>query len=122
MSLEQKINYQLNKYLGVKRYIKRVYQLACYTVSKKITFEGNLKRVSPVAVGEYFFGYYDKSPWDSTGKFMLCMRARDTWSNPDPLGDAEILLFNLNLNVNDNNYCKVLAKTHTWNVQQGCMA
>lgn len=46
---------------------------------------------------------------------MLCMRARDTWSNPDPLGDAEILLFNLNLNVNDNNYCKVLAKTHTWN-------
>jgi len=38
MSLEQKINYQLNKYPGVRRYIKRVYQLACYTVSKKSNF------------------------------------------------------------------------------------
>ena len=26
MSLEQKINYQLNKYPGVKKYIKRGYQ------------------------------------------------------------------------------------------------
>ena len=36
MSLEQKVNYQLNKVPGVKRYIKRAYQLGCYAVSKKI--------------------------------------------------------------------------------------
>jgi len=123
MDLEQKINYQLNKYPGIKKYIKRGYQLTMYALSKKIKSEGNIIRVSPNDLSsEYFFGYYDKSPWDATGRYMLCMRAKDTWSEPDPLGEAEIVLFNLNLDVNDNGYYKVLAKTHTWNVQQGCMA
>ena len=123
MSLEQKINYQLNKYPGIKKYIKRGYQRVMYAISPKIKSEGDILRVSPDDPNnEYFFGYYDKSPWDATGRYMLCMRAKDTWSEPDPIGEAEILLFNLNLDVNDNNYCKVLAKTHTWNVQQGCMA
>lgn len=123
VSLEQKINYQLNKYPGIKKYIKRSYQLLCYAASKKITCEGNIKRVSPVdPKNEYFFGYYDKSPWDASGRYMLCMRAKDTWSEPDPLGEAEIVLFDLNLDISDKNYCRDLAKTHTWNVQQGCMA
>lgn len=123
MSLEQKINYQLNKYPGIKKYIKRGYQRTMYALSKKIKSEGNIVRVSPNdPSSEYFFGYYDKSPWDVTGQYMLCMRAKDTWSEPDPLGEAEIVLFDLNLDVNDNNYCGVLAKTRTWNVQQGCMA
>ncbi len=122
MSLEQKINYQLNKYPGIKKYIKRGYQLAMYTISPKIKSEGNIVRVSPNDGGEYFFGYYDKSPWDASGKYMLCMKAKDTWTEPDPKSEAEILLFNLNLDVNDDNYCRVLARTNTWNVQQGCMA
>ena len=122
MSLEQKINYQLNKYPGIKKYIKRGYQLAMYAISPKIKSEGNIVRVSPNDGGEYFFGYYDKSPWDASGKYMLCMKAKDTWTEPDPKSEAEILLFNLNLDVNDDNYCRVLAKTNTWNVQQGCMA
>ena len=117
MSLEQKINYQLNKIPGVKKYIKRVYQLGMYAISPKIKFEGNIVRVSPDEPGEYFFGYYDKSPWDITGRYMLCMRAKDTWSEPDPLGEAEILL----IDTQDSSYRK-LATSHTWNVQQGCMA
>lgn len=122
MGLEQKINYQLNKYPLIKKYIKRGYQLTMYAISPKIKSEGNIICVSPNDGAEYFFGYYDKSPWDATGRYMLCMRAKNTWSEPDPLGKAEILLFDLNLNVNDKDYCRVLAKTHTWNVQQGCMA
>ena len=124
MSLEQKVNYQLNKYPAVKKYIKRAYQLAFYAASKKIKSEGNIIKVSPDAEGEYFFGYYDKSPWDASMRYMICMRAKDTWSDPDPLGTAEICLFDLNLNPNDNHnhYCKVIATTHCWNVQQGCMA
>ncbi len=122
MSLEQKINYQLNKCPGIKKYIKRGYQLACYAASKKITVEGDVKRVSPNDKLEYFFGYYDKSPWDATGRYMLCMKAKDTWSEPDPIGEAEIMLFDLNLKPEDKDYCKKLATTHTWNVQQGCMA
>lgn len=117
MSLEQKINYQLNKIPGVKKYIKRVYQLGMYVISPKIKSEGNIIRVSPDEPGEYFFGYYDKSPWDITGRYMLCMRAKDTWSEPDPMGEAEILL----IDTQDNSY-RTLAITHTWNVQQGCMA
>lgn len=118
MSLEQTINYQLNKYPVIKKVIKRGYQLAMYSISKKIKSEGNIVRVSPNdSSSEYFFGYYDKSPWDATGRYMLCMRAKNTWSEPDPNTDAEILL----LDTKDGNSFRVIAKTHTWNVQQGCM-
>ena len=119
MSLEQKINYQLNKVPGVKKYIKRAYQLGCYAVSKKIKSEGNIIKVSPDDPShEYFFGYYDKSPWDASMRYMICMRAKDTWSEPDPLGTADILL----IDTKDGNKVKHIATTHTWNVQQGCMA
>ena len=123
MGIEQKINYQLNKYPAVKKYIKRVYQLGCYAVSSKIKSEGNIVRVSPNDPNhEYFFGYYDKSPWDASMRYMFCMRAKDTWSNPDPIGKADICLLNLNFDSNNERYCKRIATTHTWNVQQGCMA
>jgi hypothetical protein len=119
MSLEQKINYHLNKYPGIKKYIKRTYQLACYAISKKITSEGNIVRMSPDDPNhEFFFGYYDKSPWDATMRYMICLRADNTWSEPDPLGKAEILL----IDTQKNNETKTIATTHTWNVQQGCMA
>ena len=119
MSLEQNINYQLNKYPVVKKYIKRAYQLACYAVSKKIKSEGHIIRISPDdPIHEYFFGYYDKSPWDATMRYMICMRAKDTWSAPDPLGTADILL----IDTKEGNKVKQIATTHTWNVQQGCMA
>ena len=119
MSLEQKINYQLNKYPGIKKTIKRVYQRTMYLVSPKIKSEGKIQCVSPLFAGhEYFFGYYDKSPWDISGRYMICMRARDTWSEPDPDDTADILL------LDSEGEQKVLniATTHTWNVQQGCMA
>ena len=119
MSIEQRINYQLNKYPGIKKNIKRLYQRIMYSLSDKIKSEGKIRRLSPNdPAGEYFFGYYDKSPWDSTGRYFLCMRSKDTWSNPDPLNEAEILMFD----ENDGNSFRVIGKTHTWNVQQGCMA
>lgn len=119
MSLEQKINYQLNKVPFIKKGIKRCYQLAMYAISPKIKSEGNILRVSPNDPNhEYFFGYYDKSPWDASGRYMLCMKANNTWSEPDPIGEAEILL----IDTQNNNQCRKVAITHTWNVQQGCMA
>lgn len=119
MSIEQKINYQLNKVPGVKKYIKRAYQLGCYAVSKKIKSEGNIVRISPDDQDhEYFFGYYDKSPWDAPMRYMICMRAKDTWRCPDPIGEADILL----IDTKEGNKTRYIATTHTWNVQQGCMA
>ena len=118
MSLEQKINYQLNKYPGLKRYIKRGYQLAMYAISPKIKSEGDIVRVSPNDGKEYFFGYYDKSPWDATGRYMLCMCANDTWTEPDPKSSIEIIL----LDTETPGSYRKLATPLTWNVQQGCMA
>lgn len=118
MGLEQKINYHLNKYPFIKKVIKRGYQLAMYAISPKIKSEGNIVKVSPESPGEYFFGYYDKSPWDVSGRYMLCMRANDTWSEPDPKSSLEILL----LDMCNKGFYRKLATPLTWNVQQGCMA
>ncbi len=118
MSIEQKINYQLNKFPKIKKGVKRVYQLMMYALSSKLKSKGNIIRVSPRDDFEYFFGYYDKSPWDASGRYMLCMKANDTWSDPDPKDQAEILL----LDTKNENSPKKLAITKTWNVQQGCMA
>lgn len=116
--IEQIINYQLNKVPKIKKLIKRIYQLTMYSLSKKIKSEGNIKCVSPDDGNEYFFGYYDKSPWDASGRYMLCMRAKNTWTDPDPTDAAEIIL----IDTENNNSVRKLASTKTWNVQQGCMA
>ena len=117
MGIEQKINYQLNKYPCIKKIIKRTYQLCIWSISPKIKSEGDIERVSPDDNAEYFFGYYDKSPWDATGRYMLCMRAQNTWRDPAPKSTADILL----IDTGNNNFISKIATTHTWNVQQGCM-
>lgn len=122
MGFEQKINYQLNKVPGVKKVIKRVYQRMMYAVSPKIKSEGNIHRISPDdARHEYFFGYYDKSPWDITDRYMLCMRANDTWSDVSPKEKADIILIDT-LKLNDEkDRVRKIAETSSWNVQQACM-
>lgn len=122
MSLEQKINYQLNKYPAVKKVIKRVYQRTMYAISPKIKSEGNITRISPDDKDhEYFFGYYDKSPWDITDRYMLCLRANNTWSDVSPKETADILLIDTEKNENDKERVKKIAETRAWNVQQSCM-
>lgn len=117
MGIESRINNQLNKHPVIKKFIKRVYQLAMYAISPKINSEGDIIRVSPNDGKEYFFGYYDKSPWDSTGRYMLCMKAYDTCSDVSPKQSAEIIL----IDTRNNNSVSLIAKTNSWNVQMGCM-
>lgn len=121
MGLEQTINQQLNKYPGIKKGIKRAYQRVNYTLSSKKDHEGDIIRISPNDTAEYFFGYYDKSPEDATGRYVLCLKAEDTWSEVAPAKPAQILLIDTSLPENDKNRIRVLAETNTWNVQQGCM-
>ena len=121
MDIEQKINYQLNKYPPVKKVIKRLYQLTMYAMSKKVKAEGNIVRLSPSDGYEYFFGYYDKSPWDATDRYVLCLRAKDTWSDVSPREMAEIILIDTMKLENDKERIRKIAVTHAWNVQQGCM-
>lgn len=121
MSLEQKINYQLNKYPKAKKVIKRVYQTGMYAVSKKIKSEGRISRISPDDNNEYFFGYYDKSPWDINDRYMLCLKANDTWSDVSPKEKANILLIDTKKNESDPDRVRKIAETKAWNVQQSCM-
>jgi hypothetical protein len=88
-----------------------------YAISPKIKSEGDLQRISPNDGFEYFFGYYDKSPWDATERYMLCLRAKNTLISVAPKENAEIILFD----TKNNNSYKVLGQTKSWNVQQGCM-
>lgn len=118
MSLEQKISQQLNKYPFIKRSIKSIYQHTMYTVLPKIKAEGEIVRLSPDDLEhEYFFGYYDKSPWDVTERYVLCLKAKNTWVDVAPKEPAEILL----IDTKQKNQVKKIAHTHSWNVQQGCM-
>lgn len=122
MSIEQKINYQLNKFPAIKKVVKRIYQVGMYAISKKVKYEGNIIRISPNNNKyEYFFGYYDKSPWDKTDRYVLCMKANNTWDDVSPREKADILLIDTQLGDNDINKYKKIAETSAWNVQQGCM-
>ena len=121
MSLEQIINYQLNKFPAIKKVIKRVYQLGMYAISPKIKSEGDIIRVSPNDGKEYFFGYYDKSPWDATGRYMLCLRANNTWSDVSPKEPADIILIDLLKDEKEEGRITKIAETRAWNVQMSCM-
>ena len=82
--IENSVNILLQNFPVIKKVIKRIYQLSMYTISPKIKAEGNIRRISPDDGMEYFFGYYDKSPWDITDRFMLCLRAKNTYSSAAP--------------------------------------
>ena len=93
-----------------------------YAVSTKIKYEGNIERISPDdPANEYFFGYYDKSPWDINDRYILCTRAKNTWSNVSPKEKADILLIDTSLPEHDKRRVRKIADTTSWNVQQSCM-
>lgn len=115
-SFEQKVNIVLQRFPNLKKRIKRIYQLGMYTISPKLKNEGNIKRITPIDNKEYFFGYYDKSPWDATDRYMLCIRVNNSYKKPDNDDEAELVL----IDTLDNSI-SVFGTTHSWNVQQGCM-
>ena len=121
MGIEQKINQKLNQHPGIKKTVKRVYQRTMYAVSPRIKSEGKIERVSPDDPDEYFFGYYDKCPEDTSGRYVLCLKAEDTWSEVAPTAPASILLVDTQKEADDPQRIRSLATTHTWNTQQGCM-
>lgn len=115
--LESYANSILTKYPGIKKVVKRTYQLGMYAISPKIKSEGDIIRVSPDDEYEYFFGYYDKSPWDSSERYILCLKVKETYKDVAPEEPADIILIDTH-----NNYeHQTINQTNAWNVQQGCM-
>ncbi len=49
----------------------------------------------------HFFGYYDKSPWDSSGRYMLALEAAAVDRMPLAGETAKILLLDLETNTCD---------------------
>jgi hypothetical protein len=65
----------LERFPRIKCALKRVYQWTMYSLERdKIKAEGEIRRISPDDGYEYFFGYYDQSPWDGTGRYILPLR------------------------------------------------
>lgn len=103
----------------IKHSAKRVYQLVSYALSKeKKRVEGNVQRVTPKDGFEYYYGYYDKSPWDATGRYMIALRVKQTYKSVAPKERGSVVL----IDTQSNNEVIKVGKTDSWNVQQGCMA
>ncbi len=81
-------------------------------------------RITPTDGYEYFYGYYDKSPWDADDRFMLALRVKYAYKSVAPKEPGTVVLIDLkdNNNNNNNNNLYEIGTTHSWNVQQGCMA
>lgn len=117
--LENKGKKALERYPGIKKAAKRVYQLLSVGLSgNRIRSEGDLIKVSPEDGFEYFYGYYDKSPWDASERYMLALKAEKTYESPAPKEPAEVIL----IDTKEDNQVYKLGTTRSWNVQQGCRA
>ncbi len=67
--------------------------------------------------GHHFFGYYDKSPWDASGRWILGLRVPFMERPPGPDDEAEVGL----IDTLQGDEWAPLATTRAWNWQQGCM-
>ena len=116
--IENRIKRLLEPFPFVKRAGKRVYQYAGYALSgNKIKSEGELIRLTPDDGLEYFFGYYDKCPWDADDRRLIALRVKQTTQSPAPKEPGELVMIGP-----DGGAPRVIAAVHAWNVQQGCMA
>lgn len=118
VSLEEKGKKIFAKFPKTRRFLKKIYQVAMYTIShEKSKAEGNITRVSPND-SEYFYGYYDKSPWDATDRYMLALRVKNAHKKADSTKEGEVVV----IDTATNNKIIKVGVTHCWNSQQGCMA
>ena len=109
----------LEQFPGLKHAAKRAYQVVSVATNReRIKEDGCIKRVSPDDDYEYFYGYYDKSPWDATDRYMICIRVKQTYKNVAPREPGLVCL----IDTECNNKLIKIGVTHSWNVQQSCMA
>ena len=119
VSIENKGKKLFAKFPKTRRFLKGVYHRTFYMLSgKEAKFQGNIERISPNDEYEYFFGYYDKSPWDISDRYMIALQVKNAHKVPDSIEEAKIVVFDT-LN---NNKMEIIGTTHCWNTQQGCMA
>lgn len=111
---------QLKKVINDTPILKNIliknYKQFRYLISDKKFDTSKVRRISPNDGYEYFYGYYDKSPWDKSGRYILSLRVKNTLKDVAPSEQAEIVL----IDEKENNF-KVINHTKAWNIQQGSM-
>ena len=75
----------------------------------------NWQRITPDD-GHYFFGYYDRNPWNADQSLHLMLRIDQCERLPLPGEKAEIGV------VSPNGGWRKITETRAWCHQQGCMA
>ena len=117
-NIEARLKRALEPFPFVRKAGKRTYQYVGYALSgNKIKSEGEVLRLTPDDGLEYFFGYYDKCPWDGDDRRLISLRVRQTTKSPAPKEPGELVLIDPEVGAP-----VVIATVHAWNVQQGCMA
>jgi hypothetical protein len=115
MSILHNIAFKLSKFPKLKRNLKDLYQNIGNIYSDKKTYPNTIKCVSSTN-SEHLFGYYDKSPWNADGTKMIYLRVKDANKHVASDSPADIVLKDLKTDTEE-----VIARTNSWNVQQGCM-
>ncbi len=119
VSLENKAKKIFTRFPKTRRFLKGIYHRVSYCLSNdKIKCEGSLFRISPLDDYEYFFGYYDKSPWDMSDRYMIALQVKNAHKYPDSTEEANIVVFD----THNENKMEIIGTTRCWNTQQGCMA
>ena len=109
----------LERFPVIKHAAKRAYQVLSVVTSRdKVKAEGNISRLTPDDAFEYFYGYYDKSPWDATDRYVICIRVKQAYKSVAPKEPGTICL----IDTREGNKIIEIGVTHSWNVQQSCMA
>jgi hypothetical protein len=102
---------------GIKNIIKRSYQFANYILKRK---NYRFQAVAPVVAistgnNETFFGYYDKSPENNTGDYIIYQQCSYSTSNkPSAKHSVQIMVKDLR-----NQSEEAIGESYAYNWQQG---
>lgn len=119
LKLEEKGKQLLARFPRLRKFCKKTYQRIMFLFSKeKILKVGELETINPQDEYEYFFGYYDKCPWDRNDRYVISLRVKSATKKADSDEEAQIVVFD----TYNNNEMIIIATTHCWNTQQACMA
>lgn len=119
VEIEQAGKQMLEQFPIIKRTAKRAYQFFSVAASnERFRSEGDVLRISPDDDCEYFYGYYDKSPWDASDRYIICIKVKQAYKSVAPIEPGIVGV----IDTQDANSFTEIGITHSWNVQQGCMA
>lgn len=114
---ERKIAFILTKFPGLKSGVKKIYQRLNYLRYKKnYSFKSDysIKKIG-LENKESYFGYYDKSPINSTNEYIIFQSTNvNTKNMPDTKIPVDMVVYDV---VNDS--YEIAGQSYTYNWQQG---